>query len=123
MDYSKKYFDENHITIHHTKGDAAIAEIFIATCKSMLDKQIKPKQSLFSHSGVPSRPGPGRGARAEATGPRRPARGQRGTQALVDCLPPDVGILVKLGVPLHACTVGHTHTLNHMFYNVIRNQN
>ena len=40
----QKYFTENKITVHYSKGHPASAERFIGTFKSMLEKRIKPGQ-------------------------------------------------------------------------------
>ena len=40
----EKYFAENNITMHYSRGHPAFAERFIGTFRSMLDKRIKPGQ-------------------------------------------------------------------------------
>ena len=40
----EKYFTENKITVHYSRGHPAFAERFIGTFKAMLDKRIKPDQ-------------------------------------------------------------------------------
>ena len=43
----EKYFAENNITMHYSRGHPAFAERFIGTLKSMLDKRIKPSQHVY----------------------------------------------------------------------------